>query len=179
MQRNLVIIVFFICPFAVSAEQPDGIGIGRTPSKEEIKQWDIDVMPDGTGLPKGTGTVSEGLLAYQKKCLICHGDKGVGGMHDQLVSKHDSSTIFAKDLEVVRTIGNYWPYATTLFDYIYRAMPQNSPGSLQADEVYSLVAYLLHLNGIIGYHDKINSENLANITMPARYRFYWSDEAGE
>ena len=128
---------------------PASFGIGRPASAAEIAAVDIDVRPDGAGLPAGTGTVATGKALYAAKCAACHGPTGTEGPNDKLVSLTPNPDFsFGRDLTQVRTIGNYWPYATTLFDYLWRAMPYNAPGSLTPDEVYSLTAYLLHLNQI-------------------------------
>jgi len=150
---------------------------GRTATIEEIKEWDLDVSPDGTGLPEGTGTVEEGEILYTSKCLFCHGVNGEGGINERLVSRAGEEF---PDEDVAcgfecRTIGNYWPYATTLYDYILRSMPMNAPGSLTNDEVYSISAYLLYLNRIISEDTQLNAENLKNIVMPARDKFINDD----
>lgn len=150
---------------------------GRTATIEEIKAWDLDVSPDGTGLPEGTGTVEEGEILYTSKCLFCHGVNGEGGINERLVSRAGEEF---PDEDVAcgfecRTIGNYWPYATTLYDYILRSMPMNAPGSLTNDEVYSISAYLLYLNRIISEDTQLNAENLKNIVMPARDKFINDD----
>jgi len=150
---------------------------GTTATIEEIKEWDLDVSPDGTGLPEGTGTVEEGEILYTSKCLFCHGVNGEGGINERLVSRAGEEF---PDEDVAcgfecRTIGNYWPYATTLYDYILRSMPMNAPGSLTNDEVYSISAYLLYLNRIISEDTQLNAENLKNIVMPARDKFINDD----
>ena len=150
---------------------------GRTATIEEIKEWDLDVSPDGTGLPEGFGTVEEGEILYTSKCLFCHGVNGEGGINERLVSRAGEEF---PDEDVAcgfecRTIGNYWPYATTLYDYILRSMPMNAPGSLTNDEVYSISAYLLYLNRIISEDTQLNAENLKNIVMPARDKFINDD----
>ena len=150
---------------------------GRTATIEEIKEWDLDVSPDGTGLPEGTGTVEEGEILYASKCLFCHGVNGEGGINERLVSRAGEEF---PDEDIAcgfecRTIGNYWPYATTLYDYILRSMPMNAPGSLTNDEVYSISAYLLYLNRIISEDTQLNAENLKNIVMPARDKFINDD----
>ena len=150
---------------------------GRTATIEEIKEWDLDVSPDGTGLPEGTGTVEEGEILYTSKCLFCHGVNGEGGINERLVSRAGEEF---PDEDVAcgfecRTIGNYWPYATTLYDYILRSMPMNAPGSLTNDEVYSISAYLLYLNRIISEDTQLNAENLKNVVMPARDKFINDD----
>lgn len=132
--------------------------LGRAASPQEIKAWDIDIPPDGKGLPPGSGTIEEGTELYLAKCASCHGLKGEGiaPYNSPLVMKESDS----------KTIGSYWPYATTLFDYIRRAMPFNLPGSLSNEEVYSLTAFLLHANEIIPENTVIDAENLPNIVMP-------------
>ena len=175
MRYGLIIILLVACASA-AAGQPHRFGFGRTPSAKEIRQWDIDIMPDGKQLPPGGGTAQRGKIVYVKKCLSCHGEAGRGGANDQLAGSYDPAINFATDMKAVRTVGSYWPYATTLYDYINRAMPFNAPGSLSTGEVYSLVAYLLSLNGIIAPDDEINADSLPGIVMPARHLFYWSDE---
>ena len=150
---------------------------GTIATIEEIKEWDLDVSPDGNGLPEGTGTVEEGEILYTSKCLFCHGVNGEGGINERLVSRAGEEF---PDEDVAcgfecRTIGNYWPYATTLYDYILRSMPMNAPGSLTNDEVYSISAYLLYLNRIISEDTQLNAENLKNIVMPARDKFINDD----
>jgi cytochrome c len=150
---------------------------GRTATIEEIKAWDLDVSPDGAGLPEGNGTVGEGEILYASKCLFCHGVNGEGGINERLVSRAGEEF---PDENVAcgfecRTIGNYWPYATTLYDYILRSMPMNAPGSLTNDEVYSISAYLLYLNRIISEDTQLNAENLKNVVMPARDKFINDD----
>ena len=150
---------------------------GRTATIEEIKAWDLDVSPDGTGLPEGNGTVGEGEILYASKCLFCHGVNGEGGINERLVSRvgeefPDENVACGFEC---RTIGNYWPYATTLYDYILRSMPMNAPGSLTNDEVYSISAYLLYLNGIISEDTQLNAKNLENVVMPARDKFINDD----
>ena len=156
---------------------PEQFGYGREPDTGEIEQWDIDIMPNGKQLPIGQGTTNEGEKIYIQKCLNCHVTEGINGIHDQLVGKYSPDYNFSNDKSLKRTIGNYWPYATTLYDYINRAMPMTAPGSLNADEVYSLVAYLLYLNGIVEKNITLDAATLASIEMPAKSLFYWSEEA--
>ena len=163
--------------FANKQNSTDIFNFGRPASEEEIAKWDLDVRPDGTGLPIGKGTVKRGEIIYATKCGFCHGQKGEGGVNQRLVARigeefpdEDQACGFQ-----CRTIGNYWPYATTLFDYILRSMPMNAPGSLTNDEVYSLSAYLLYLNKIVSEEIELNSENLKNIVMPARDKFVVDD----
>ena len=134
-----------------AAQAPAGqFGIGRPATTAETRLLDIDVTPDGHGLPSGRGTVMEGAAVYATKCASCHGAKGEGGTAERLVGRNEGDNFaFATNARLLRTIGSYWPYATTLFDYTARAMPFQQPGTLTADETYGLVAYLLFLNGVI------------------------------
>ena len=163
--------------FANKKNSTEIFNFGRPASEKEIAEWDLDVRPDGTGLPIGKGTVKRGEIIYATKCGFCHGQKGEGGVNQRLVARigeefpdEDQACGFQ-----CRAIGNYWPYSTTLFDYILRSMPMNAPGSLTNDEVYSLSAYLLYLNNIVSEEIELNSENLKNIVMPARDKFVVDD----
>lgn len=157
--------------------QPAIFGFGTPADGATIAAWDIDVMPDGTGLPAGSGTVASGQRIYAAKCAVCHGQEGRGGPNDRLVSRPGEGFPSGDDPDSwsSRTIGSYWPYATTLFDYIRRSMPQNMPGSLADDEVYALTAYLLHLNRIVPKDAVIDAETLPAIRMPALGRFVPDD----
>jgi cytochrome c len=171
-------ITFFgLTLFLISLEgATEVLGLGRDVSPQEIKLWDIDVRPDGAGLPLGAGTVVQGEVVYRQQCVGCHGDKGVGGVNAALVGRISGDAFpFGQDPLVKKTIGNYWPYATTVFDYIRRAMPYARPGSLSNDEVYSLVAYLLYLNDIVDKDKRLDADNLAGIRMPSRNRFVVDD----
>ena len=156
---------------------PDRFGLGREPDPGEILSWDIDISPSGESLPDGQGTVEHGERVYAQWCLACHGPEGTNGINDQLVGHFDSENDLAGDTSLPRTIGNFWPYATTLYDYINRSMPMATPGTLTADEIYSLVAYLLYLNGIVEEDTVIDAATLPSIEMPANHLFYWSEEA--
>lgn len=162
---------------AQDAALPERFGLGRVPEASEIDRWDIDIGPSGDNLPDGRGTVDRGERVYAQLCLACHGPEGAGGINDQLVGHYNPANDFAGDTSLPRTIGNYWPYATTLYDYINRSMPTVTPGTLTPDEVYSLVAYLLYLNGIVEEDSVIDAATLPLIEMPARHLFYWSEEA--
>ena len=146
------------------AETPN---LGQTVSPAQIAGWDISIQPDGAGLPPGRGTAATGAAVYAQKCQACHGVKGAGQPNDRLVG--GQGTLASK--APVRTIGSYWPYATTVFDYVRRAMPYAQPQSLSDDEVYAVTAYLLHQNGIIGETDEMNAQTLPRITMPNRDNF--------
>ena len=155
-------------------------GFGRPASREEIAALDIDVMPDGTGLPAGQGSVSRGRELYDNQCVQCHGADGRGADFDALVGRvPDDRFDFSEDAFDYRpTVGNYWPYATTLYDYIHRAMPQAVPGSLPPGDVYSLVAYVLYLNDIVPENATLDQDSLPQIEMPSRDRFVYDDRAG-
>ncbi len=159
-----------------SVSMAERLGLGREVSTQEIQVWDIDVRPDGVGLPAGAGTVAQGEVLYLQQCSSCHGDKGVGGVNEALVGRLPGDAFpFGRDPQIQKTIGNYWPYATTVFDYIRRAMPYPQPGSLSDNEVYGLVAYLLYLNGIVDENTQLDAHNLAAIRMPSRHRFIVDD----
>src|SRR5262245_31415392 len=146
------------------AATPD---LGREATPAQIAGWDISVGPDGVGLPPGNGTSAKGAGVYEQKCQSCHGAKGAGQPNDRLVG--GQGTLAGK--APVRTIGSYWPYATTVFDYTRRAMPYIQPHSLTDDEAYALTAYLLHQNGIIGENDEMNAQTLPKVKMPNRDNF--------
>jgi S-disulfanyl-L-cysteine oxidoreductase SoxD len=154
-------------------------GIGRTATPGEIRALDIDVRPDGRGLPPGRGSVAEGRAVYAAKCASCHGREGEGGSADRLVGRDAGANFaFATDPTLVKTVGNYWPYATTLFDYTQRAMPFLQPGTLTPDETYGLVAYILSLNKIVGDDAVMDQATLPKVVMPARDRFVVDDRKG-
>ena len=136
-------------------------GFGRVPSEAEIKARDIAVGPDGEGLPLGRGTVAAGEQVYKDKCVACHGPTGTEGPRDKLVGEKLP----------VKTIGSFWPYATTVFDYIRRAQPFDKPGSLTDDEVYALTAWLLFRNQIIAVDQVIDATTLPKVRMPNRGGF--------
>jgi S-disulfanyl-L-cysteine oxidoreductase SoxD len=152
-------------------------GIGRPATPQEIAGWDIDVSPSGAGLPPGRGDVREGEAIFADKCAACHGARGEGKPMDALVG--GVGTLREKKPD--KTVGSYWPYATTLFDYVRRAMPLNAPQSLTPDQVYAVSAYVLFLNGIAAQDTMLDQDNLAKINMPNRNGFvsaYPAPEAG-
>jgi len=136
-------------------------GFGSVPSEAEIKAQDIAVRPDGAGLPPGRGTVAAGEQVYKAKCVACHGPTGTEGPMDKLVGEKLP----------VKTIGSFWPYATTVFDYIRRAQPYDKPGSLTDEEVYALTAWLLFRNNIIPVDQVIDADTLPKVRMPNRDGF--------
>ena len=140
---------------------------GRPATSDEIALWDIDVRPDGKGLPPGGGTVAQGKQVFADNCAVCHGDNGVGGIKDRLAGGQGT---LASDAPV-KTVGSYWPYATTLFDYVHRAMPYQAPGSLSNDDTYAGAAYILSLNGILPADGKLDRDSLPKVKMPNRDGF--------
>lgn len=157
---------------APEAAEPARFGLGRPATSSEVAAWDIDVRPDGTGLPPGRATPAEGAPLYAARCAACHGRTGREGPSDILVGRLPGDGFpFGRDPRIPKTIGNYWPYATTLFDYLRRAMPLDDPGSLTDEEVYRLTAYLLFLNQLIPADAVIDAASLPAVTMPARDRF--------
>ena len=150
------------CSSSPSRQQSPNLGQFMTPV--EIKKVDISIGPDGVGLPVGSGNAKVGAKVYEAQCLSCHGVKGQGKPVDALVGGIGS---LSTD-KPVRTVGSFWPYSTTLFDYTRRAMPLQSPKSLTNDEVYAVSAYILFLNGIISEDYELNHQNLAQVKMPNR-----------
>ena len=150
-----------------TAEDPRRYGFGRAPTEAAIEAWDIDVGPTGIGLPPGRGTVQQGAAIYATTCAACHGPTGTEGPKDRLVGGHGS---LATD-QPVKTVGSFWPYATTLYDYIHRAMPLTVPQSLTPEEVYSIVAWLLHQNGIVPKDAVMDARTLPSVRMPNREGF--------
>lgn len=152
-------------------------GIGRDASIADVRAWDIDVNPKGDGLPAGRGTYGRGVAVYRQRCASCHGLNGEGmASNPRLVGRDPSDFSFARiGPAAPRTIGNYWPYATTLFDYINRAMPFDAPGSLPPGDVYSVIAYLLVENRVIDSRRVIDARSLPAVVMPSRDRFVPDD----
>ena len=144
-----------------------GPGLGRPATAQEIRAADISIPPSGEGLPAGGGDAKQGALVYAAKCLACHGEKGAGKPADVLVGGIGSLAT----LKPIRTVGSFWPYATTLFDYTRRAMPLQNPKSLTDDEVYAVSAYILYLNGIIAENAQLNAQTLPLVKMPNRDGF--------
>jgi len=143
MRALTAVLVLALLGACGGTKQPARYGFGRLAAAAEIKEWSIDVMPDGTGLPPGSGTPSQGAALYARKCAACHGKTGTEGPFDQLVGRAPREGFpFGRDPSLVKTIGNYWPYATTVYDYINRAMPLDAPRSLQPDGRFGLIAVL-------------------------------------
>jgi cytochrome c len=162
------ILLILLVSFAVTgnAEQLSP-KLGKVASDELVKQWNRDIFPDGEGLPEGHGDAVQGQLVYEKYCQSCHGQEGTGGSADELAGASHGLTDNPPD----KTIGTYWPYATTVFDFTRRAMPLNAPGSLSDSQVYAVTAYLLYLNGIIKETEVMNAMTLPQVSMPNRQGF--------
>jgi len=158
------LLLLAVSGFAQAAEGP-GLGTAVTPA--ELAAWDISIQPDGTGLPAGSGTVEAGKTVYIEKCAACHNQEGAGQPFDRLVGGQGSLNTATP----VKTVGSFWPYATTVFDYIRRSMPFQAPKSLTDDEVYAVTAYLLSLNGIIKPREVMNAKTLPKVRMPNRDGF--------
>ncbi len=161
------------------AAQMPTYGVGRAPTAEEVKAWDLTIPPDGRGLPPGTGTAALGKPTFAERCASCHGDMGEDPKYRLLASRPHPVTAaqLTENIDplvggkAVLAIGNYWQYATTLWSYIRRSQPFDEPGTLTADQVYAVTAYLLHVNGIIGEHDVLDARTLPQIKMPNRNGF--------
>lgn len=147
---------------------PQSLGIGRPVTKDEIKGWDIDVRPDGHGLPAGKGSVKQGEALYQERCAACHGEFGEG--KDRWPALIGGSGKLTDD-DPKKGVGNYWPYATTLFDYIKRAMPFGNAQSLSDDEVYAITAYVLHLSDVLKEDAVLDRDALLKIKLPNAANF--------
>jgi len=152
---------------AILLAQTAKYGVGRPPTPEEVKAWDISIPPDGTGLPAGSGTAVQGKEVYASKCAKCHGGQGQGGDDAPLAGGQGT----LRTPKPLKTVGSYWPYATTLFDYTRRAMPFKQPGTLTDNQVYAVVAHVLHLNGIIGENTVMDAKSLPQVKMPNRSGF--------
>jgi cytochrome c len=169
-------------------EPPARFAVGRAASAAEIAAWDIDVSPSGAGLPQGSGTPAQGAVVYAAKCAACHGAAGEGQVGTppmgvpaapKLVGRDPREGFpFGQDPKLVKTVGNYWPYATTVFDYVRRTMPLAAPGSLANNEVYAVVAFLLAENEVIEKSAVMDSVTLPAVKMPARDKFVLDDRKG-
>lgn len=166
-RRELAVFAVAMVLCAPRAEAQSPYGIGRTATPAEIAGWNLDVGGDGHNLPPGSGSVRHGSEVFEQQCAACHGAKGEGGVGDRLVG--GQGTLGTP--KPVRTVGSYWPYAPTLFDYIRRAMPQNAPQSLGNDDVYAVSAYILSLNGLLPADATLDARTLAAIKMPNRNMF--------
>ena len=164
-RRCAVVLVAFALGSSHALAQTPHLGTPITES--DIAAWNIDILPDGTGLPPGSGTVAEGADIYAIKCALCHGVNGEGGISLALIGGQP----LTNGIDTGKTIGNFWEYATTIFDYTRRAMPWLTPRTLSDDEVYALTAYLLEINDVIGDDEVMNAETLPQVQMPNRDGF--------
>jgi cytochrome c len=182
--KSVLVAVAAITPMHVrqhgmSSRAPVHYGLGRPATAADIQAWDVTVMPDGRGLPSGSGTPAQGAAIFAQRCARCHGPTGVEGPFDRLGGREPRQGFpFGRDTSLVRTIGNYWPYSTTVYDYIDRAMPYDAPGSLTPNEIYSLVAFLLWKNEIIADTATMDARTLPRVRMPARDRFVVDNRRG-
>ena len=150
-----------------AGELRPGPKLGEPADRRAVSSRDWGVMPDGAGLPKGSGTAEQGRVIYDRLCVSCHGPGGLGDSGDQLAGAQMQLT----DEWPEKTIGTFWPYAPTLFDFIRRSKPMMQPGSLSDSEVYALTAYLLYLNKIIPEDQEMNADTLVDVKMPNRDGF--------
>ncbi len=166
--RNAAAATALACLFAAGAARAESPNLGQPITEGDIKGWDLSVLPDGTGLPPGSGTAAQGAKIFAEKCAACHGEGGKGGSNQMLIGHGPNLT---DSIDANKTITNFWEYSTTLFDYIRRAMPWPQPHTLTDDEVYSLIAYILAGNKIIGEADVMNAQTLPKVRMPNRDGF--------
>jgi cytochrome c len=150
-----------------AAQGTERLGIGRPATEAEISAWNIDIDRDGRKLPPGRGSVAHGREVFDAQCASCHGGRGEGGTGERLVGGRGTLA----SAKPVKTVGSFWPYAPTLFDYIRRAMPMNAPQSLSDDDVYAVSGYVLHLNGLAPEEAVLDAQSLAAIRMPNRDGF--------
>lgn len=176
--RSLMSLALPLClavgalPLTVQAQSSQGAapyGFGRVATPAAIAAWDIDIDAQGHGLPRGQGSVAEGARLYAEKCAACHGERGQGKPADALVG--GNVPLGEQKSTPLKTVGNFWPYATTLFDFIRRAMPYNAPQSLQPDEVYALTAWVLHANGVLPADAVLDAPRLSALKMPNQAGF--------
>ena len=193
MKRLLLLCVICACSSSADtqasppASAPSSYGLGAPIDSASLKKIDIDVDPSGATLPAGSGTATTGLVVYASKCASCHGAKGEGraaspgiAAAPKIVGREPREGFpFGRDPRHVKTVGNYWPYATTVYDYVHRAMPQTAPGTLTPDETYAVVAWLLAENEIIPRDAEMNARTLPAVKMPAAGRFVTDDRTGK
>lgn len=160
-----------------AAADPKPLGLGSPLTPDELKPFDIDVRGDGAGLPPGRGTVKEGEAVFAQSCAACHGAGGEHPISPSIRLTGGKGTLTTPN--AVQTVGSYWPYATTLYDYIDRAMPFNAPQSLSPDQVYAVTAYVLHLNGIVPEDATMDAASLPKVLMPNKDGFMPAYEAGK
>ena len=168
--RRIVTAPVLAFVFAAGTALAQDSGLGKPLTESDIKQWDITVLPDGSNLPSGSGMPAQGAKIFAEKCSACHGEAGKGGVAPYFPALVGGQPL-TNGIDTVKTIANYYAYATTIFDYTRRAMPYNMPRSLTDDEVYSLTAYILALNKLIGDNDVMDAKTLPQVKMPNRDGF--------
>lgn len=166
--REALIAAALLAVLGAAAARAESPNLGQPITEADIKGWDLSVLPDGTGLPPGSGTAAQGAKVFAEKCAVCHGENGHDGPNQMLIGHGPE---LADNIDANKTIANFWEYSTTLFDYIRRAMPWPQPHTLTDDEVYSLTAYILAGNKIIGEADVMNAQTLPKVRMPNRDGF--------
>jgi mono/diheme cytochrome c family protein len=169
--RSGVISAVWLALTLAAAAAAGGPNLGKPIDPADIGAWNISVQPDGTGLPPGAGTPAEGARIYAEKCVQCHGPDGKGGVAGVTAAPLTGGGPITDISAAMKTIANFWPYATTLFDYTRRSMPWQQPMTLADDEVYALTAYILALNKLIGENDTMNAQTLPKVRMPNRDGF--------
>jgi mono/diheme cytochrome c family protein len=170
MYTHKLIALAFVLAVSVRPAFAQNSSLGKPLSENDIKQWDIAILPDGSNLPPGSGTPAKGAKIFAEKCSACHGEGGKGGVAPYYPALVGGQPL-TNGIDTVKTIANYYAYATTIFDYTRRAMPYNAPRSLTDDEVYSLTAYILSLNKLIGDDDVMDAKTLPQVKMPNRDNF--------
>jgi len=166
--RNALVLAVVFAGAATLAAQSPRFGIGRPPTADEVRGLGAAIAPDGGGLPEGSGTVAEGRTVYAARCASCHGPSAEGGGVGAALAGGAGTLATARPL---KTVGSFWPYATTVWDYVNRAMPFDQPGLLKPEEVYAVVAFILNLNGIIAEDAVMNASTLPAVRMPNRDGF--------
>ena len=167
LKFEIVVIAVSVLACVTQAQAQGRYGIGRAATPADVSAWNIDIDRYGNNLPAGSGSVERGHAVYDEQCAACHGVKGEGGIGDRLVG--GQGTVATP--KPIKTVGSFWPYAPTLFDYIRRAMPLNAPQSLSNEDVYAVSAYILNLNGLLPDNATIDAKSLAAIKMPNRDTF--------
>lgn len=170
MYTHKLVALAFVLALNAGPAFAQNSGLGKPLSENDIKQWDIAILPDGSNLPSGSGTPAQGAKIFAEKCSACHGAEGKGGVAPYYPALVGGQPL-TNGIDTVKTIANYYAYATTIFDYTRRAMPYNAPRSLTDDEVYSLTAYILALNKLIGDDDVMDAKTLPQVKMPNRDNF--------
>lgn len=172
LSRGSLAAFFVLLSGAVLAAPPGYYGYGMQATPEQIAGWDIDARPDGAGLPPGSGSVEKGAEIYAEQCAACHGTFGEGeGRYPKLAGGEGTLTHERPE----PSVGSYWPFAVTVFDYINRAMPFQAPHTLSANDVYALTAYVLNINNIVANNFVADRDSLPKVKMPYHDKFTWQD----